>query len=89
MKKLLCILGPFNTEQVAYVYEDGNKLDVAKFNMANADVTLERLIAEYDIQEVELRGPKQYSKGIWDNFTLYTKSKYSDNNFREIKVKYI
>lgn len=88
MKKILCIFEPFDIYQTAYVYENGNKLDVEKFHVDEANKILENLISTYDIKNIELRGSKQYSRGIWENFTKYAKSRYN-NMTDNIEVKYI
>ena len=64
MKKLIGILRPFDLEQTFVVYEDGQKIDTCHLTTDEILNAVPYLCEKYNITQVDLTGPKQYSKGI-------------------------
>ena len=64
MKKIISILQPFELEQKIFVYEDGNKIDAQQVRIDDLPVTILELANKYQISQIDLLGPKQYSRGI-------------------------
>lgn len=88
-RKILCWLDPFGENQLAYVYEDGNKLESVTFkNGTQVSEILDKLITDYSITNIQLKGPKQYTKGIWNQFEDYLHTKYT-NFDKKLTVEYI
>lgn len=82
MKKIIGILRPFDLEQSFFVYEDGKKIDEANptINEVN-DITFS-FINKYGIDQVDLTGPKQYSKGIAEKIQKEEMVRYNKNSIK-------
>lgn len=79
MKKIVGVLRPFVLEQNFYVYEDGNKIDTAEPTVEEINDTIFNFIDKYQVTQVDLVGPKQYSKGISKKLKEAEIKKYSRN----------
>lgn len=79
MKKIVSVLRPFAMAQNIYVYEDGNKIDLVSASMDNLETEIFALIEKYDINQVELVGPKGYAKGIKKQIENAEMAKYNIN----------
>lgn len=64
MKKIIGILRPFDLEQKFYVYEDGNKIDAVKTSLDDIPTTVIGLADKYEVKQLDLSGPKQFSAGV-------------------------
>ena len=64
MKKIVAMLQPFDLKQTVYVYENGNKIKVVEIETAEVANTICTLAQEEKVEEINLGGAKQYSKGI-------------------------
>lgn len=80
MKKIIGILRPFNLEQSFYVFEDGNKIDSAELTIDEINDFIFNLIDKYNIHQIDLSGPKQYSKGIAEKIKQAEVTKYNKNS---------
>lgn len=87
MKKIVTSLQPFELNQILYVYEDGNKLDLIETTLKDLEANLFMLVEKYDITEVNFFGPKQYSKGIKKQIDEKKIEKYGNNDKFEIIIK--
>lgn len=85
MKKIIGILRPFDLEQTFYVYENGNKIDMAHPTIEEISDTILSFVEKYNISQVDLTGPKQYSKGISNKIKEAEMSKYNKNSL-EINI---
>ena len=85
-KKIIGMLQPFDNKQMAYVYEDNNKIDAVETNLDNFAATVLGLIDKYKITDINIAGPKQYAKGIGDKIKEQGLNKYSNN---QIQIKYL
>lgn len=84
--KILSVLKPFELEQTIYVYESGNKIDAIKTPLDKFIPSVFKLSKQYDVKQVELVGPKQYSKGIKNQIEKKEIEQYGSNNL-EIIIK--
>ena len=64
MKKIVGILRPFELKQEFFVYEDGNKIDMASYSIDEIYEGIFSLFEKHGANKVYLYGPNQYSKGI-------------------------
>ena len=85
MKKIVGILRPFDLEQSFYVYENGNKIDMAHPTVDEINEVVFSFIEKYNISQVDLTGPKQYSKGISNKIKEAEMLKYNKNSL-EINI---
>ena len=76
MKKILSILQPFTLKQHIFVYEDGNKLEIAEASIDEFNDKILSLAQKYEIKKIEFLGPKKYSKGIAKQLLEENLSKY-------------
>ena len=63
-KKIIGLLQPFDLKQNIYVYENGNKIEIIETKVDNFTSEMLQLINKYKIEDIELAGPKKYTKGI-------------------------
>lgn len=63
-KKIIAILHPFEYKHFIYVYQDGNKIDMAKVLIDDVPDNIITFAEKYKINKIELSGPKQYAKGV-------------------------
>ena len=85
MKKIVGVLRPFDLEQSFYVYENGNKIDMAHPTVDEINEVVFSFIEKYNISQVDLTGPKQYSKGISNKIKEAEMLKYNKNSL-EINI---
>lgn len=86
MKKIVTILQPFDLKQTAYVYEDGNKIQVAEFETAEVADGICKLAQSLEVKEINLGGAKQYSKGIGKKIQEAASTQYS---ITDLEIKYL
>ena len=85
MKKIVGVLRPFDLEQSFYVYENGNKIDMAHPTVDEINEVVFSFVEKYNISQVDLTGPKQYSKGIGNKIKEAEMLKYNKNSL-EINI---
>lgn len=85
-KKIIGLLQPFDLKQNIYVYEDGNKIEIIETKVDNFTSEMLQLINKYKIEDIELAGPKKYTKGIGVKVQEEYIKNYSNNN---LNIKYI
>lgn len=85
MKKIVGVIRPFDLRQTFYVYEDGNKIAIEypTINEINESVFL--LSSKYDVNQLDLVGPKQYNRGLSKRIKEAEIAKYNKNTL-EINV---
>lgn len=80
MKRIIGIFKPFELEQTVLVYENGNKIDSKKIKTQEAYDTIFGLAEEYQIDRVDLTGPKQYVRGLIKHFEEEEVKRYSKSS---------
>lgn len=75
-KKIIAILHPFEYKHFIYVYQDGNKIDMTKVLIDDVPDNIITFAEKYEINKIELSGPKQYAKGIQNKIQEYEITKY-------------
>ena len=78
-RKIIGVLRPFERRQSFYVYEDGNRLEMQRPTIDEVNNTVFALSDKYDVTQVDLTGPKQYSRGIKKKLELAEMEKSSTN----------
>ncbi len=86
MKKIIGIIHPFDRQQMFYVYQDGNKLEIVQTEMENIPDTIFNLSKTYDVYQVNLSGAKHFIKGIVKQIQEKEITKYNEN---KLTIKYI
>ena len=86
MKKLVTILQPFDLKQTVYVYEDGNKIQVAEIDTAEVADEVCKLAQSLEITEINIGGAKKYSLGIGKKIQEAAAAQYSITN---LEIKYL
>ena len=79
MKKIIGIIHPFDMYQTFYVYEDGNKLEIAKVRISDIPDTILELSKTYDVYQVDLSGSNHFTKGIINQIKEKEINKYNKN----------
>lgn len=85
-KKIIGLLQPFDLKQNIYIYEDGNKIEIIETKVDNFTSEMLQLINKYKIEDIELAGPKKYTKGIGAKVQEEYIKNYSNNN---LNIKYV
>ena len=85
-KKIIGLLQPFDLKQNIYIYEDGNKIEIIETKVDNFTSEMLQLINKYKIEDIELAGPKKYTKGIGTKIQEEYIKNYSNNN---LNIKYV
>ena len=80
MKKIIAVLRPFDRKQNLYVFEDGNKIANTQTTLDDFNATIFKLHQEYDVDQIDLTGPKQFSRGLKHKLESAEIEKYSENN---------
>ena len=85
MKKIVTVIRPFTLNQNVFVYEDGNKIDVASTDLDNITDIIIEFATKYNAKEVQLIGSKNFSRGIKEKIETAEMTKYGKNEL-EIKL---
>lgn len=80
MKRVVGVFKPFAAKQRLLVYEDGNRIDAVEAPILEIADTLFNLAEKYEIDRVDLTGPKQFTKGLASQFQTLEKTKYNKNS---------
>ena len=79
MRKIVGVFKPFNLKQNLYVFEDGNKITSVEITLEDAAKTIMALAKEYNTNQIDLSGPKQYIQGLRKHFEQKELEKYNQN----------
>lgn len=85
MKKIVTMIRPFSMEQTLMVYEDGNKIDIAKTTLEDLYPNVFALMEKHDTYQLDLVGPKSYTKGLKNQIETAAIAKYESNKI-EINI---
>ena len=80
MKRIVLIAKPFAIYQKLLVYENGNKIDGIEISHKELGNALFELTDKYQIDRVDLTGPKQYISGLAKQFETLELNKYNKNS---------
>ena len=75
--KIVGVLRPFDRKQNFYVYKDGNKIDMISVILDEMNAEVLALAEKYEINRLDLTGPKQYARGIVKRLEEAEMAKYS------------
>ena len=84
MNKMISIMQPFVKKQLVYIYEDNIKTDAIQINLSNFAEEMVALTREKEVTEIELIGPKQYTKGIGNKILEIELTQYKENKINII-----
>lgn len=84
MNKIICLLNAYTLEQEIIVYENTNKVEIAKTTIENLNNKLFELVNKYNVATVSLHGARQFTKGIGQNIQKYELNKYNENKIEII-----
>lgn len=79
-RRIIILAKPYETYQQIFVYEDGNKIDGVKIPYAELTDNLFQLTEKYQVDRVDLTGPKQYVRGLAKQLEKIELSKYNKNS---------
>lgn len=79
MKKIVTMIRPFDMEQTLMVYEDGNKIDIAKTTLEDLYPSIFALMDKHEVYQLDLVGPKSYTKGLKNQIETAAMTKYETN----------
>ena len=79
MEKIVCSIKPFTLTQMVYVYNENGLLEGAPSTIDNLGNTIMALANKYNIQKVDLTGPKMFLNGISKKIKKEEFTKYSNN----------
>ena len=86
MNKIIGIIEPFFILQQLYIYKDNIKVEAITTTLDTITNDVSNLIEEYEIEEVDLKGPEKFSKKFGKEIEKSMLSKYNNSS---IKIKYI
>ena len=86
MKKIVGVLKPFELNQKFYVYEDGEKIEDFQCPLGEVSNNILGMAHKYNIFNIDLTGPKQFSKGIKKNLE---EKILLENNLNDFKINII
>ena len=87
MKRIISVVKPFDIIQNVFIYEDKNILETFEVNFENITDELLKLAKEKSILDIELIGPKKFSKKIKENILEKENLNYNENKIN-IKLSY-
>lgn len=64
MNKIIGIIEPFQKQQQLYIYKDNVKVEAITTTLDTIVNDISDLIKEYEIEEVDLKGPDKFSKNL-------------------------
>lgn len=79
MRKIIGMIRPFEMNQTLMVYEDGNKIDICKTTMEELYPSIFALVEKHEVYQLDLVGPKSYTKGLKNQIDKAATVKYADN----------
>ena len=79
MKKIVAVLRPFDRKQNVYVFENGNKIANIQVTLDEFNNSIFSLNQQYEVNQVDLSGPKQFSRGIKRKLEEAEIEKYSEH----------
>ena len=85
MKKIIAMIRPFDLDQILMVYEDGNKIDMINSKLENLNDNIFALMEKYNTYQLDLVGPKSYTKGLKNQIETAATAKYESNKI-EINI---
>lgn len=81
-RKIIGLIQPFTRVQNFYVYEDGNKIATANPKIEEIADTVFSFMQEYDVNELELIGSKQYNRGLSNKIKEAEMTKFGLNKLK-------
>jgi len=85
-KKIVGMLQPFNVEQMLFVYEDGNKIDMISTTVDDFVNDACALIHQYQIKEFQMAGPRRYTENFGQQIQNRQLTEYNNST---LEIKYI
>ena len=82
MKKIISIIQPFAFAQQVYVYEDGNKLDMATVGLDKLEYVILAIAERFEITDIDLKGPSKFLEGIKADILKEELAKYGANKLK-------
>ena len=79
MKKIIALIKPFDYKQKVLVYEDGKEIETTHSTISELSNIIFMLSDKYSIQQIDLVGPNEYSKGIGRKIESEEFIKYNNN----------
>ena len=79
MNKLITAIQPFLQKQTIYVYEDNVKIDAVQVSYTNFVEKMVELSRQYTTGDIEIIGPKQYTKGLGNQILETELTRYGKN----------
>ena len=80
MKRIIGVFKPFSFKQKLFVYEDDNKIDSLEVSIEDLKNAVFMLSEKYEIDTVDLSGPKQYVRGLSKQLEEAETKKYNKNS---------
>ena len=80
MKKIVSVVRLFTLNQNVFVYEDGNKINVATCSLDDMPETIVNMANEYEVTNVQLIGAKNFLQNIKTKTKELEITKYGKNN---------
>ena len=86
MNKIIGMIEPFQQKQQLYIYKDNMKVDAVETTMDTLVEDISGLIKQYEVTEVDLKGPEKFSKKFGDEIKESMLLHYSNS---PVEIKYI
>lgn len=82
MKKIVVVYQPAAYHQDLYVFEDGNKTEFLQTTSENVKDTLFTILEKHGVKDVALVGPKQFLRGVINQFQEEEVLRYNHNDIK-------
>ena len=79
MEKIVCSIKPCTFAQMVYVYNEEGLVETVSSTINNLGNTIMTLANKYNIQRVDLTGPKVFLSGISKKIKKEEFTKYNNN----------
>lgn len=83
--KIVGIIKPYDRKQQFSIFKDGNKIQTIDFKMEDLNDGLVVLAQQFETNQIDLVGPKQYIRGLIKQIKELEKTKYSKDEL-EINI---
>lgn len=78
MKKIITIIKPFDFQQFVGVYEDGEQVCMYNVPMDRLQDRIPEFAEFYDVEEIDIAGPKAFTSKVKEDVEQYNITKYSE-----------
>ena len=80
MRRIIGVFKPFAFKQKLFVYDGSNKIDSLEVSNSELSEVIFGLAQKYEVDRVDLSGPKQYVRGLSKQLEKIELQKYNKSS---------